>query len=52
LIELDDLIQDLIDGFEAQEALEEWRRNPDSFITWEELEAQLIADGLLDEPDL
>jgi prevent-host-death family protein len=32
----------------AQAALERWRRDPSTARPWEEVEAELIADGLLD----
>lgn len=48
-VELNELLQDLRDAREAQEALEEWRRDPSTARPWEEFEAELIAEGLLDE---
>jgi prevent-host-death family protein len=32
----------------AQAALERWRRDPSTARPWEEVEAELVADGLLD----
>ena len=33
----------------AAEAFEEWRQDPSTARAWDEVEVELIADGLLDE---
>jgi len=48
-IELEERLEDLRDIREARIALEEWRRDPSTARPWEEVKADLIADGLLDE---
>lgn len=42
-------LEDLRDGRLAQIAYEEWKRDPSTARPWEEVEAELIAEGLLDE---
>ncbi|MFQ5420072.1 MAG: type II toxin-antitoxin system prevent-host-death family antitoxin [Anaerolineae bacterium] len=42
-IELEEMLEDLRDIREAQIALEEWRRNPESFRPWEEVKAELFG---------
>lgn len=48
-LELEEMLEDLRDIREAQSALEEWRRDPSTARPWEEVKADLLADGLLDE---
>lgn len=48
-VELNEILQDLRDAREAQQILDEWRRDPSIARPWEEFEAELIVDGLLDE---
>ena len=48
-LELEEMLEELRDIREAQIALEEWRRDPSTARPWEEVKADLIADGLLDE---
>ena len=40
-VALEELLEEVRDGREAQVALEEWRRDPDSFRPWEEVKAEL-----------
>jgi prevent-host-death family protein len=47
--EFNEILQDLRDAREAQQILAEWRRDPGIARPWEEFEAELIAEGLLDE---
>ncbi|NKQ34924.1 MAG: type II toxin-antitoxin system Phd/YefM family antitoxin [Chloroflexi bacterium] len=48
-LELEEMLEDLHDIREAQIALDEWRRDPSTARPWEDVKADLIADGLLDE---
>ncbi len=48
-LELEEMLEDLRDIREAQIALDEWRRDPSTARPWEDVKADLIADGLLDE---
>ena len=48
-VEFNEILQDLRDAREAQQVLDEWRRDPSTARPWEEFEAELIAEGLLDE---
>ncbi|HIP70962.1 MAG TPA: type II toxin-antitoxin system prevent-host-death family antitoxin [Anaerolineae bacterium] len=48
-LELEEMLEDLHDIREAQIALDEWRRDPSTARPWEDIKADLIADGLLDE---
>ena len=41
-VELEKQLQDLRDIREAEIALEEWRRNPESFRPWEEVREELL----------
>ncbi len=44
-IELEEMLEDLRDIREARIALEEWRRDPESFRPWEEVKAELFGTG-------
>ena len=47
--ELDELAAD---RRQALEAYEEWKRDPSTAQPWEEVKAELIAEGLMDEDEL
>jgi len=42
-------LDDLRAARRAQQVYEEWKRDPSSGTPWEEVKAQLLAEGLLDE---
>ena len=42
-------LEDLLDAAEAARAYEEWKRDPSTARPWEEIRAELVAEGLLDE---
>jgi PHD/YefM family antitoxin component YafN of YafNO toxin-antitoxin module len=42
-------LEDLYDTQDAAAAYEEYKRDPSTARPWEEIEAELIAEGLLDE---
>ena len=42
-------LEDLQDAAEAAQAYEEWKRDPSTGKPWEEIRAELVAEGLLDE---
>ena len=44
-------LEDLRSARRAQAALERWRQDPASGRSYSEIRQELIADGLLDEPD-
>jgi len=48
-IELEEMLEELRDSREAQAALKAWERDPSTACPWEEVKADFIADGLLDE---
>ncbi len=47
--ELQEYLEDLRLSREATKAYEEWREDPSSARPWEEVEAELLAEGWLDE---
>jgi prevent-host-death family protein len=48
-LELVDILQEMREVREAQEVYDEWQNDPTSARPWKDVEADLIADGLLDE---
>lgn len=42
---------DLIDGLMAEAELKKWRQDPSTAQAWEQVKAELIAEGLLSLPD-
>jgi antitoxin Phd len=42
-------LEDLQDAIEGAQAYEEWKRDPSTGRPWEEIRAELVAEGLLDE---
>jgi prevent-host-death family protein len=46
---IEEIMEDLRDAREVEAALEEWRRDPTTARPWEEIKAEFIAEGLLDE---
>jgi PHD/YefM family antitoxin component YafN of YafNO toxin-antitoxin module len=43
-IELTDVLEELRDIREARAAIAEWEQNPDSFIPWEDVKAEITAN--------
>ncbi len=43
-LELEEMLEDLHDIREAQIALEEWQRDPDSFQPWEDVKKELFGE--------
>jgi prevent-host-death family protein len=47
--ELQDELDDLRAARRAAIAYEDWKRNPEGSIPWDEMRANLVTEGLLDE---
>jgi prevent-host-death family protein len=48
-LELADVLQEMREVREAQQVYDAWQNDPTSARPWNDVEADLIADGLLDE---
>jgi prevent-host-death family protein len=46
-VEWQEQLEDLRAARQAQAALEEWRRDPSTARPWSDVEAELVADGLV-----
>ena len=47
--ELQDELDDLISARRVADLYDAWKQDPSTGIAWEEVESELIDDGLLDE---
>lgn len=48
-LELTDILQEMREVREAQAIYDEWQNDPATARNWKDVEADLVADGLLDE---